>query len=163
LLVQAMTARLGRDRGASSDGLSKSKEKSHSKLCPLLCPVLSSSSCPHPIGLQSIALLVLIKQKTIAFCRQASLAYLIYRHFYPPAREIRSTTLLPSCRISSIGRKMNSLFIILEALHRCIQLLCHKEREGNLFLINRLKLPFFAGQSLMDLSTRASFCLEEID
>ena len=32
-----------------------------------------------------------------AFCRQATLAYLIYRHFYSPAREIRSTTLLPSC------------------------------------------------------------------
>nr|YP_010265625.1 hypothetical protein MFQ52_mgp20 [Bidens bipinnata]YP_010352615.1 hypothetical protein MFQ53_mgp10 [Bidens parviflora]YP_010352723.1 hypothetical protein MFU86_mgp20 [Bidens biternata]YP_010352766.1 hypothetical protein MZG22_mgp38 [Bidens pilosa]UIR99397.1 hypothetical protein [Bidens alba var. radiata]UIR98968.1 hypothetical protein [Bidens parviflora]UIR99077.1 hypothetical protein [Bidens bipinnata]UIR99140.1 hypothetical protein [Bidens biternata]UIR99202.1 hypothetical protein [Bid len=146
LLVQAMTARLGRDRGASSDFFLCSSTARHSKLCPLLCPVLSSSSCPHPIGLQSIALLVLIKQKTIAFCRQASLAYLIYRHFYPPAREIRSTTLLPSCRISSIGRKMNSLFIILEALHRCIQLLCHKEREGNLFLINRLNLPFFLCQ-----------------
>ncbi|KAI3507616.1 hypothetical protein L1887_22605 [Cichorium endivia] len=39
-----MTARLGRSRGASSDGLSKRKEKSHSKLWPLLCPVLSSSS-----------------------------------------------------------------------------------------------------------------------
>lgn len=47
LLVQARTARLRRARGASSDllGLSKSKESSHSKLCPLLCPVLYPSSC----------------------------------------------------------------------------------------------------------------------
>jgi len=63
---------------------------------------------------------------------------------------------------------MNGLFIILEALHRFIQLLCHKEREGKICLIHRLNLPFYlclpggVAQSLIDLSTRASFCLEEI-
>lgn len=43
---------------------------------------------------------------------------------------------------------MNSFFNILEALHpnRIIQLLCHKEREGNEIVINRLNLPFFLCQ-----------------
>nr|UYX57527.1 hypothetical protein [Nicotiana tabacum] len=52
LLVQARTARLGRARGASSDFFlcSSTALTSHLKLCPLLCPVLSSSSCPHPIA-----------------------------------------------------------------------------------------------------------------
>lgn len=47
LLVQARTARLGRARGASSDLIlcSSTALTSHSKLCPLLCPVLSPSSC----------------------------------------------------------------------------------------------------------------------
>lgn len=100
LLVQARTARLGRARGASSDLIlcSSTALISHSKLCPLLCPVLSSSSCPHPIGrkrLQSIALPVLIKQKTTihAFCRQTTLAYLIYRHFYPSLLKKRPSLL----------------------------------------------------------------------
>jgi hypothetical protein len=45
--VQARTARLGRARGASSDLIlcSSTALTSHSKLCPLLCPVLSPSSC----------------------------------------------------------------------------------------------------------------------
>lgn len=51
LLVQARTARLGRARGASSDLIlfSSTALTSHSKLCPLLCPVLSPSSCPPPL------------------------------------------------------------------------------------------------------------------
>lgn len=62
---------------------------------------------------------------------------------------------------------MKSFFIILEALHphRFIQLLRHKERDGNICLINRLNLlslPGGVAQSLIDLSTRASFYLEEI-
>lgn len=87
LLVQARTARLGRARGASSDLIlcSSTALTSHSKLCPLLPPV-----APGRKTLQSIALPVLIKQKTTLFFD--TLAYLIYRHFYPPAREIRSTS-----------------------------------------------------------------------
>ncbi|CAK9182540.1 unnamed protein product [Ilex paraguariensis] len=87
----ARTARLGRARGASSDFLlcSSTALTSHSKLCPL--PHAVFLQLPPPNGrktLQLIAFPVFIKQKTTihALCRQATLAYLIYRHFFLSAR-----------------------------------------------------------------------------